>query len=75
MRTFFLRDRLEPSEKMQQILIMLMLKQRKGNKIPGRTPVSASLGPYGAQIAGSTGAFRKEVDKEEDFFESESFFC
>ena len=31
-------------------------------------PVSASLGPYGAQIPGSTGALREDVDEEEDFF-------
>ena len=29
-------------------------------------PVSASLGPYGAQVAGSTTSFREDVDEEED---------
>ena len=36
-------------------------------------PGSAPVGPYGAQIPGSTGSFREEVVEEEEFFESESF--
>ena len=36
-------------------------------------PVSASLGPYGAQVAGSTGAFREDVDEEEESFVPDVF--
>jgi hypothetical protein len=36
-------------------------------------PGSAPVGPYGAQIPGSTGAFREDLDEEEDFFKSECF--
>ena len=36
-------------------------------------PGSAPVGPYGAQIPGSTVAFREDLDEEEDFCESESF--
>ena len=36
-------------------------------------PVSASLGPYGAQVAGSTGAFREDVDEEEESFVPDGF--
>ena len=42
-------------------------------KIPGRMPVSASLGPYGAQIPGSTGAFREDVDEVEESFVPDVF--